>query len=53
MVHTFLFYCAAMDYKFDYLPLLDAEVVRSLPDLHLSFLTFFNSTRTWSLTLIL
>lgn len=29
MVHTFLFYCAAIGYNFDFLPLLDAEVVWS------------------------
>lgn len=44
MVHTPLFYCAAICYNFDFLPLLDAEGARSLPDLHLSFLVFFNST---------
>lgn len=46
MVHTFfLFYWAAMGYNFDFSPLLDAEIAWSLPDLHLSFLAFFNSTR--------
>lgn len=53
MVHTFLFNCAAMGYNFDFLPLLDAEVAWSLPELHLSFTVFFNSPRTRNLTLML
>lgn len=50
---TFLFYCVAMGYHFDFLPFLDAKVAWTLPYLHLSFLAFFNATRTRSLTLVL
>lgn len=53
MGYTFLFYCAAMGYHFAFLPLLDAKVAQSLPYLHLSFLAFFNTTGTQSLTLAL
>lgn len=48
----FLFYCAAMGYHFNFLPLLDDETARSLPELHRSFPEFFNSTRTRSSTCV-
>lgn len=53
MVHMFLFCCAAMNYNFDFLPLLDAEVAWSLFVFIFPSLRFFNSTRTRNLTLIL
>lgn len=42
-----------MGYHCDFLPLLDAKVAQNLLYLHLSFLAFFNATKTLSSTLVL
>lgn len=48
-----MFHWTVMGYHCDFLPFLDAKVAQNLLYLHLSFLAFFNATKTLILTLAL